>query len=47
MNRIAGLDYQKFAKEVCTETGLVPSQKQIDMYQFGAECAGEIVIKEM
>lgn len=47
LNRIAGLDYQKFAKEVCTETGLVPSQKQIDMYQFGAECAGEIVIKEM
>lgn len=47
LNEIAGIDYSKFAREVFEETGIKLESKQIDMYKFGSECAGNIVIREM
>ena len=47
LSTIANLDYEKFAKAVFEDTGLVPIQKQIDMYKYGSEKAGEIVAKQM
>ena len=47
LSTIANLDYEKFAKEVFEQTGIAPNSKQVDMYKYGSEKAGEIVIRQM
>lgn len=42
---IAGINFEKLAKEIEFETGLVANQKQLDMYKYGADFAGIIAGK--
>ena len=46
LNEIAGIDFNKIAKEIELETGLKTNQKQLDMYKYGADFAGIIAGKE-
>lgn len=47
LNEISNIDYEKFAREVFEETGIVVEKKQIDMYKYGSDCAGEIFEKNV
>ena len=47
IDQISGLDYEQLAKEVFEDTGIKVDQRQIDMYKFGSECAGNIVLRNM
>ena len=45
LEEIAGINFEKLAKEIEFETGLVANQKQLDMYKYGADFAGIIAGK--
>ena len=45
LEAIAGIDFEKLAKEIECETGLKANQKQLDMYKYGADFAGIIAGK--
>ena len=42
IKQIAELDYEKLAEEALHGTGIKKDQRQIDLYKFGSEKAGEV-----